>query len=64
AYDAAHRRVVRDWLAAIEENREPLASGERAMKTIEMAHAVFRSGLTEQRVAIPLEDRRHPLVAG
>ena len=64
AYDAAHRRVVRDWLAAIEENREPLASGERAMKTIEMAHAVFRSGLAERRVAIPLEDRRHPLVAG
>jgi predicted dehydrogenase len=64
AYDAAHRRVLRDWLAAIEENREPLASGERAMKTIEMAHAVFRSGLEEKRVAIPLVERRHPLITG
>jgi predicted dehydrogenase len=62
-YDASHRRVVRDWLTAIDEKREPLASGERAMKAIEMAHGVFQSGITGQRVEFPLVKRTHPLVA-
>lgn len=64
AYDAAHRRVVRDWLLAIDEGREPLASGERAMKAIEMAHGAFRAGLTGGRVEFPLVGRGHPLIAG
>lgn len=62
-YDASHRRVVRDWLQAITENREPLGSGERAMKAIEMAHGVFQAGITGQRVEFPLVKRTHPLVA-
>lgn len=63
-YDAAHRRVVRDWLLAIDEKREPLASGERAMKAIEMAHGVFQSGIEGRRVDFPLVKRTHPLIAG
>lgn len=62
-YDASHRRVVRDWLNAIDEKREPLGSGERAMKAIEMAHGVFQAGITGQRVEFPLVKRTHPLVA-
>ena len=62
-YDAAHRRVVRDWLKAIEEDREPLCSGQRAMKAIEMAHAVFQAGLEQRRVNFPLKQRSHPLIA-
>lgn len=62
-YDAAHRRVVRDWLLAIDEKREPLGSGERAMKAIEMAHGVFQSGLEGKRVEFPLVKRTHPLIA-
>jgi predicted dehydrogenase len=61
-YDAAHRRVVRDWLLAIDEKREPLASGERAMKAIEMAHGVFQSGLEGRRIDFPLARRTHPLI--
>lgn len=61
-YDAAHRRVVRDWLLAIDEGREPLASGERALKAIEMAHGVFQAGLEGKRVAFPLVNRSHPLM--
>jgi predicted dehydrogenase len=61
-YDAAHRRVVRDWLLAIDEKREPLGSGERAMKAIEMAHGVFQSGLEGKRVEFPLLKRTHPLI--
>lgn len=63
-YDAAHRRLVRDWLLAIEEKREPLASGHRAMKAIEMAHGVFQSGLEGGRVDFPLASRTHPLIPG
>jgi len=62
-YDASHRRVVRDWLQAIAENREPLGSGERAMKAIEMAHGVFQAGIEGKRVEFPLVKRRHPLIA-
>lgn len=61
-YDAAHRRVVRDWLLAIGEKREPQSSGERAMKVIEMAHGVFQSGIEGKRVDFPLVRRTHPLV--
>ncbi len=63
-YDAAHRRVVRDWLLAIDEKREPLGSGERAMKAIEMAHGVFQSGIDGKRIEFPLARRTHPLIAG
>jgi len=62
-YDASHRRVVRDWLQAIGENREPLGSGERAMKAIEMAHGVFQAGIEGRRVDFPLVKRSHPLMA-
>lgn len=62
-YDASHRRVVRDWLQAIAENREPLGSGERAMKAIEMAHGVFQAGIEGKRVKFPLVNRTHPLIA-
>ncbi|MCX6838573.1 MAG: Gfo/Idh/MocA family oxidoreductase [Verrucomicrobia bacterium] len=61
-YDSAHRRVVRDWLQAIAENREPLGSAERAMKAIEMAQGVFLAGITGQRVEFPLVQRSHPLI--
>lgn len=59
---AANRRVVDDWLAAIAENREPLCSGHAAMKSLEMIHAVFAAGLSRGRVALPLQDREHPLL--
>lgn len=61
-YDAAHRRVVRDWLLAIDEKREPQSSGKRAMKAIEMAHGVFQSGMEGKRVDFPLARRTHPLI--
>lgn len=62
-YDATHRRVVRDWLLAIDEKREPLSSGERAMKAIEMAHGVFQAGIEGRRIDFPLAKRTHPLIA-
>ena len=58
---SGNRRVVDDWLAAIAENREPLCSGQAAMKSLEMIHAIFAAGVSRGRVPLPLAERRHPL---
>ncbi len=57
----ANARLVDDWLAAIAEDREPVCSGFDGMKALEMAHAVFESGLQRTRIALPLAKRAHPL---
>ena len=61
--NAANRRVVDDWLAAIAANREPVCSGLAAMRSLEMIHAVFAAGLSRRRVDLPLTPRTHPLTA-
>jgi predicted dehydrogenase len=58
---AANRRVVDDWLAAIAADREPLCSGQAALRSLEMIHAVFAAGLAGGRIGFPLRDRTHPL---
>ena len=58
---SGNRRVVDDWLAAIENDREPQCSGFAAMKSLEMIHAVFAAGLSRGRVTLPLSNRKHPL---
>ena len=63
-FATANRRVVLDWLQAIEENREPLCSAKSATKAIEMAMAVHASGVSGQRVQLPLTTRSHPLERG
>lgn len=59
----ANRRVVDDWLAAIQANREPICSGRNAMKSIEMIMAVYQAALSGRRVPFPLQNRAHPLIA-
>jgi predicted dehydrogenase len=60
-FGPANRRVVLDWLHAIERGGDPECSGQNAMKAIEMAMAVYQSALTGARVALPLATRTHPL---
>lgn len=57
----ANRRLVDDWLAAIREKREPTCSGRNAAWGLEMVMAVWHAGLTGARIALPLQDRAHPL---
>ena len=59
--DSANRRVIKDFLDAIENNREPESSGERAMKALEMIHGVWQAGSTMKRAYFPLTNRLHPL---
>ncbi len=59
----ANQRVVDDWLDAIKNNREPICSGRAATNALEMVMAVYHAGLSRTRVAMPLTDRSHPLMA-
>jgi len=57
----ANRALVADLLEAIEQNREPKASGYHARWTIEMVMALYASQLTGGRVHFPLKNRGNPL---
>ena len=63
AFGGANRRLLDDWLAAIEENREPVCSGYHAMKAIEICMGIFDAGLRRTRVSFPLKNRKHPLMS-
>jgi predicted dehydrogenase len=58
---AGNARLVDDWLKAIASDREPASSGASAAKAIEMVMAVYRAGLSRNRVSFPLRERAHPL---
>lgn len=60
-FGPANTRVVRDWLNAIEQDRDPQCSGSNAMKAVEMALAVYQAALRRERVSLPLPTREHPL---
>ena len=53
--------AVKDLLAAIEENRQPLGSVYQARGATEMILAVFESHRQQKPVSLPLENRQHPL---
>lgn len=59
--EAANRLIVNDWLAAIEEDREPKSSALSATKSLEMIHGVWQAGATMKRAYFPLTNRLHPL---
>ncbi len=59
----ANRGLVADLLEAIEQNREPRASGREARWTIEMALALYESQRMGGRVYFPLRRRDHPLLS-
>ena len=53
--------IVDDLIASIEADREPQTSLHALRNAHEMIQAVFQAAVTKQRVAIPLENREHPL---
>lgn len=63
AFYGANRRLLEDWLGAIDQDREPLCSGHDGMKAVEMCMGVFDAGLSRARVSFPLKSRKHPLAA-
>ena len=60
---ACQRRLLRDLLDAIVEDREPLSSGEDGLKALELVMAVWESHRQHAPVALPLARREHPVEA-
>ena len=52
---------VRDMVEAVRTGRKPELGGARALTSLECVSAVYESHFTGARVALPMEDRRHPL---
>ena len=55
------RLMLRDLIAAIEEDRDPFASGRDGRDCLEMIHATWESHRQKARVSMPLTPREHPL---
>jgi len=55
------RLMLRDFFAAIEEDRDPMASGRDGRDCLEMIHATWESHRQGARVPMPLALREHPL---
>jgi predicted dehydrogenase len=62
-YIWAHQRLIRDLLAAADEDRAPLASAHHAAAALEMIMAAYEAHFAGRRVPFPLERREHPLAA-
>ena len=58
---ANNRRIVEDLLDAIKNDRRPAMGGHEARTALEMILAPYASQIAGGRVAIPMQDRRHPL---
>jgi predicted dehydrogenase len=57
----AHRRLISDLIAAVEQDREPRASAREARAALEMIMAAYEAQLLGRRVVFPMEGREHPL---
>ena len=54
---------VRDMVDSIREGRQPRLGGAAALTSLECVFAVYESHFTGTRAALPLKERRHPLVS-
>jgi hypothetical protein len=59
--EVANALMVADLLRAIEQNGKPCCNEDDGRWTIEMAHGIYQAQKSGDRVAFPLESRRHPL---
>ena len=60
--NGGHHGAIRDLLAAIKEQREPLCGPKDGLETVELTLAVFASFAADgKKVTLPLADRQHPL---
>ena len=53
--------MLRDLIEAIEDDRDPFASGRDGRDCLEMIHATWESHRRKSRVYMPLTPREHPL---
>lgn len=61
SYHAGNVLAVKDLIASIEEDRQPLANLEEARTNLEMIVAVFESHRVGGLVSLPMKNRKNPL---
>ncbi len=62
-YESRHGLAIRDFIAAIEADRQPLCSVYEARDVTEMIASVFESQRQGGPVSLPLENRQNPLAS-
>jgi predicted dehydrogenase len=60
---SAFELAMKDLLSSIEEQREPLLSGQLAYKTTEIIMAAYESANKQARVDLPLTTKTFPLLS-
>ena len=53
-YGFGHSALYADFIDAIEQNRDPLISGEKGKKALEIILAIYKSQKTGKPVKLPL----------
>jgi predicted dehydrogenase len=53
--------AIIDLIDAVENNREPISSGQAAVSALEMILGTYESQITGGRIAFPMKNRKHPL---
>lgn len=55
--------AIADLIAAVEQDRPPLSSARDARAALEMILGAYEAQITGARVALPMQNRHHPLLA-
>lgn len=55
-YGYGHSALLKDFIQAVSQNREPLINGEEGKKALEIILAAYKSRLTGQVIKLPLEN--------
>lgn len=56
-----NQRAIRDLIAAIEADREPISSAADAVAALEMVLGAYEFQITGEQVFLPMRRRKHPL---
>jgi len=61
-FQRGNRRIIADLLDAIENDREPAGSGQRARAALELIQAIAAAHANGGRIPLPLQQREHPFI--
>ncbi|MEN6356170.1 MAG: Gfo/Idh/MocA family oxidoreductase [Armatimonadota bacterium] len=54
-FKEGHRIIIQDFVRAIQEDRDPMVTGEEARKAVELILAIYKSSKTGMPVTLPLK---------
>ena len=61
-FQRGNRRIIVALLDAIENDREPAGSGQRARAALELIQAIAAAHANGGRIPLPLQEREHPFI--